>query len=311
MHTMKLISLIFISIFFLLSGIWISGENTIHQENDNELVSISESENTRHLMLIAGRASHSTGTHEHRAGVLIFERCLTGIEGLEVSTHFEGWPDDYSSFDRADAALFFMDGGGGHPIVQGNRLDFIQRQVDRGLSLGMIHYAVEVPADNGGKQFREWIGGHYETYHSANPIWEAHYEVLPSHPITRGVESFTARDEWYFNMRFRPNMVGVTPMLVAVPSDETRDGPYVHPRGPYDHIVEDKGRSEIMSWVVERGDGGRGLGFTGGHFHDNWGVDGFRTYILNALVWLAGVDVPMNGVQCAVTDDDLQQNLDR
>jgi len=27
---------------------------------------------------------------------------------------------------------------------------------------------------------------------------------------------------------------------------------------------------ETVGWVIERKDGGRGFGFTGGHFHTNW-----------------------------------------
>ncbi len=34
-------------------------------------------------------------------------------------------------------------------------------------------------------------------------------------------------------------------------------------------------------WAVERPNGGRGFGFTGGHFHDNWGNADFRKTILN------------------------------
>lgn len=271
---------------------------------------IQQTESSKHLMLIAGSASHSTGTHEHRAGVLLLERCLANVEGLQVTTHFEGWPEDESYFERADAVMLFMDGGGNHPVVQEGRLELIQSQIDRGLGYGAIHYAVEVPAENGGREYKEWIGGYYETAYSVNPIWEATFDNLPNHPTMRGVESFTARDEWYFNMRFRTDNVGVTPLLVATPTDETRDGPYVHPRGPYDHIQEAKGESEIMAWVVDRKDGGRGFGFTGGHFHDNWGIDGFRTVVLNSLVWITGLDVPMDGVQCNVSEEDLWENLD-
>ena len=43
----------------------------------------------------------------------------------------------------------------------------------------------------------------------------------------------------------------------------------------------------MLAWAVERPDGGRGFGFTGGHFHINWGDDYFRKLILNALVWAA------------------------
>ena len=69
------------------------------------------------------------------------------------------------------------------------------------------------------------------------------------------------------------------------PSRATRcaTAPTSIPKGPYAHIQADKGRAEAMMWAVERPDGGRGFGFTGGHFHDNWGNDDFRKVVLNAL----------------------------
>lgn len=283
----------------------------IDSEDTSKADSSNDADEPKRLVLVAGGPSHSTGTHEHRAGVILMEKCLEDVQGLEVSTHFGGWPSDDSAFDGADAVHLFMDGGGNHPVVQENRLQLMKEYIDEGMGFGAMHYAVEVPEGNGGEQYLDWIGGYYETNYSANPIWEAEYDYLPSHPIMKGVESFTVRDEWYFNIRFRPGMAGVTPLLVAKPTDDTRDGPYVHPQGPYDHIVERKGENEVMSWVVEREDGGRGFGFTGGHFHENWGDDNFRTYVLNALVWLSGADVPAGGVHCEVTESDLEENLDR
>src|SRR3954469_26034395 len=87
-----------------------------------------------------------------------------------------------------------------------------------------------------------------------------------------------------------------TPILVAKPSDEVRDGPYVYPKGPYKHIQENKGRAEAMMWAAERPDGGRGVGFTGGHVHRNWANDDFRKVVLNALLWICKVEVPADGV---------------
>ena len=51
-----------------------------------------------------------------------------------------------------------------------------------------------------------------------------------------------------------------------------------------------------LAWVTERIDGGRGFGFTGAHFHKNWADDNFRKVVLNAIAWIAKVDVPKNGV---------------
>ena len=113
-------------------------------------------------------------------------------------------------------------------------------------------------------------------------MWSPEFKEFPKHPIANGVKPFTIRDEWYFNMRFRDDMKGVTPILSAKPSDAVRDGPYVYPKGPYKHIQEAKGRPETMMWAAERADGGRGVGFTGGHFHRNWQDDNFRKVVLNA-----------------------------
>ena len=64
-------------------------------------------------------------------------------------------------------------------------------------------------------------------------------------------------------------------------------------------------------WGYERDNGGRGAGFTGGHYHHGWAVDGFRTVVLNAIVWTAGLQVPEGGVKSkALTEETLNANLD-
>jgi len=105
-------------------------------------------------------------------------------------------------------------------------------------------------------------------------------------------------------------MKGITPILVGKPDDETRQGKSSSPRGPYPHIVAASGREEVLAWAVERSDGGRGFGFTGGHTHKNWDNENFRKVVLNALLWTAHAEVPANGVECTVTDEDLKKNLD-
>ncbi|HKD37631.1 MAG TPA: hypothetical protein VKB78_12555, partial [Pirellulales bacterium] len=54
-----------------------------------------------------------------------------------------------------------------------------------------------------------------------------------------------------------------------------------------------------------------GYGFTGGHFHHNWGNDDYRKLMLNAIVWCAKAEVPPDGVNSTVTDADLKANLDK
>lgn len=276
----------------------------------------------RILVLVAGKPSHPPRMHEFNAGVQLLSKCLNDFPNLEVRVVLNGWPADESVFAEANALVFYMDGGGRHEVVQeeGRRLNLIDAWADRGVSLGFMHYGVEVLPDQAGQQFRRWIGGHYEHMHSCNPIWEPSFTGFPKHPVTQGVQPFTIKDEWYFNMRFVNDLSGnqpaeletlqFVPILVASPPDAVRDGPYVYPKGPYEHIQAARGRAETMMWVIQRNDGGRGLGFTGGHFHDNWDNDAFRTVVLNALVWLAGCEVPVGGVQSQLEAGDLDANLD-
>jgi hypothetical protein len=65
-----------------------------------------------------------------------------------------------------------------------------------------------------------------------------------------------------------------------------------------------------MMWTYDRPDGGRGFGFTGGHKHVNWYNDSFRKVVLNAILWLAKVEIPSNGVESRVSIDQIAKNLD-
>jgi putative membrane-bound dehydrogenase-like protein len=264
----------------------------------------------RKLVLIAGKPSHPPGMHEFRAGSLLLEKCLLGVPGFKIEVHTNGWVSDEKSFADADAVVIYADGGGGHPAVQGNHKETLGALMKRGVGFGAMHYGVEVVPTQAGAEFNEWIGGHYAKDISVNPIWEPDYQKFPTHPITRGVQPFKTKDEWYFNMSFREGMKGVTPILVAKPSDATRDGPYVYPKGPYPHIQAAKGRDETMMWAIERADGGRGFGFTGGHFHANWGNDQQRKLICNAFLWLAKAEVPAKGIESKISEADLAANLD-
>jgi hypothetical protein len=265
---------------------------------------------SKKLVMLSGRPSHGPLEHEFNAGVLLLEKCLSGVPGLEVEHYQNGWPKSEKAFEGASGILLYADGGPGHPFIQHNHLAIIGDFMRRGVGLMCAHYAVEVPRDRGGKQFQEWIGGYYEDHWSCNPMWTPQFTQFPDHEIARGVKPFTIRDEWYFNMRFRPERKGITSILAAKPSDATRDGPYVYPRGPYPHIQAAKGETETMMWAVQRPDGGRGVGFTGGHFHKNWRDDNFRKVVLNAAVWICHLAVPQDGIGSVVTDADIKQNLD-
>ncbi len=271
---------------------------------------VSHAEDKR-IVLIAGKPSHGPGEHEHRAGMLLFQKCLANFPGVKVEVCTNGWPTDPAVLSAAAAVVIYSDGGGGHPALQDDHLQQLDALVKRGVGFGCIHYAVEPTLEKGQNEFLDWMGGCFEINRSVNPTWEAEFKNFPVHPIARGVSPFKLKDEWYFNMRFRDGMKGVTSILAAVPDADTMyraDGP--HEGNPGVRAAVARGDLQTLLWAGERADGGRGFGFTGGHYHRNWGNDDFRKLVLNGILWVAKVEVPADGVKSSVTAADLEQNLD-
>ncbi len=264
----------------------------------------------KQIVLVAGHPSHGPGEHEFRAGSLLLQKCLNTIPGMHAEVYTNGWPKDAAAFDQAAAVLFFMDGGGGHPVAQGDHLQIVDALAKRGVGIACAHYGVEIPLKHGGTNFLDWIGGFYEDGVSINPVWTAEVKPAADHPVTRGVQPFKLNDEWYFNIHFRDGMKGVTPLLMATPDNETRQGRSASPRGPFERITAAAGHEEVLMWAVENPGANRGFGFTGGHFNRNWGDANFRKVVLNGLLWIAHAEVPQGGVASVVTPEELKQNLD-
>jgi type 1 glutamine amidotransferase len=254
------------------------------------------------IVLVAGRPSHGRGEHEFFAGCSVLMKLLAETPGVFPVMVRDGWPKHPAeTFAGAKSVVFFLDGGNGHPIIKNDHMAEIQKLIDAGVGFVNLHYAVEYPQKEG-KGVLDWLGGYYETGFSTNPHWNATFDHLPEHPITRGVKPFSIRDEWYYNIRFNPTRKGVTPILTATPPDATRGTPAAK---------EHPGRSEILAWAFDRADGGRSFGFTGGHFHKNWADENFRRLVVNAILWSAKLEVPAGGARVELDPADLKKNLDR
>jgi type 1 glutamine amidotransferase len=257
------------------------------------------------ILLVAGTQSHNPGDHEFFAGTAILMNLLKQTPNVWPVMARDGWPKDEKLFDRADSVMFYMDGRNGHPVVKkdahGDRMDRLQKLMDKGVGWANLHYAVDYLPQHG-KRVLGWMGGYYEPDYSINPHWDAEIRSLPKHPITNGVKPFTLNDEWYYGMRFLEDRKGVTPILQAVPPDKTRTTKYTATR---------KGEIETLAWAYERPAGGRGFGFTGGHFHRNWADENFRRIVVNALLWTAKADVPAGGAKVEFDPADLNKNLDK
>ena len=65
-------------------------------------------------------------------------------------------------------------------------------------------------------------------------------------------------------------------------------------------------------WLYERTQiPGRGFGLTGGHYHWGWAHPDLLTVTLNAILWIAGAEVPEGGFPTSVlTIEELEANQD-
>ncbi len=246
----------------------------------------------RKIVLVAGSPSHGPGEHEFNAGMIMADKCLRQNKGVESIIVKNGWPSDESVFDGASAIVFYMDGGEKSPLILDGHLERLGKLMAKGVGMACIHYAVEIPKNNGGPELLQWIGGFYERPYSTNPINTALVtQASPNHPISRGWKSFELKDEWYYKIRFTVGDKRITPILTTT-------------------LPKDAPRNETISWAIERADGGRGFGFTGAHFLSNWGNRDFRQLLINAMLWTAKIDLPKNGAKCEIPAEEVMLNQD-
>jgi len=275
------------------------------------------------VVFVAGPKSHGFFAHEHAAGCkLLAEHLEAANLGIKTVVVTGGFPQDQSVFNDADAVVVACDGGVRH-LLNKNLKEF-DEVMKRGVGLACIHYGVETTKGPAGDHFLKWIGGYFEPYWSVNPVWNAAFKLLPSHPITQGVMPFTMQDEWYYHMRFREatSAIGsIVPILSAHPPENTmkrlKPGVDKHPHHGNPDVADavlKRKEAQHVAWSYQRGEDynyGRGFGFTGAHFHENWASLDARRLVLNAIAWIAKVDVPKTGVPSKeVTMKDLLQNQD-
>jgi type 1 glutamine amidotransferase len=261
------------------------------------LTLISSNVFAQKIVFIAGPDSHGKGEHEHHGGSTLLVKAINeGLPGANAVLVQNGWPKDTTILNDAAAIVIYADGGGDHLVMP--HLAEIDRLAKKGVGLVMLHFSLEAPEGKVGNYFKDWIGGYFEINWSVNPVWEAAFASFPDHPISSGVKPFSITDEWYYHMRFADDMKNITPILQALPPESTlkgKDGTHSNNPAVRESVLVRK-ELQPVAWAIERPDGGRGFGFSGGHMHKNWANDNFRKIVLNAVAWTAKATVPTDGI---------------
>ena len=173
----------------------------------------------RKIILLSRQEEPWPGRPRLRADHAAFKVMLDNsnvAEHVRVEVHENGWPADEKTLDDADAIVFYSDGRDGDlyadvPFVLKDRMQVIQKQIDRGCGLMTMHFSTFV----NDKQGREAcsigsaaisIGrtttGKRNWYSKISQV-ETLELASRDHPILRGVpRMLQIRDEVYWKLRF-------------------------------------------------------------------------------------------------------------
>lgn len=251
------------------------------------------------VLIIVGPSNHAPGTHEVEAGGLVMQHCLThaNVSGVEATVSL-GWPKKEALLDKADTVVFIGD------AFPPNRLPGTEvmlarlgSMMNRGCGIVCVHYAnglhEQDVAKDGEHPLLHWMGGysafrcpHHNTIAKIFPKATI-TPAAPEHPISRGWKEFTVHDEPYINNYFGPIGNRPAPNVTALATSM---------------LPPEKPKKEIVSWCIQRDDGGRGFGIVMPHFYRSWKQDDLRTFILNGVIWTARLEVPREGVQTKLPD---------
>jgi type 1 glutamine amidotransferase len=244
------------------------------------------------IVFIAGSAFFKPGEHEYIGGCAALMDLVKQTKGTAGVLALD-WPKDPQTLQNARAVVFFVDGAEKHPVLKGDRAKQLQKLTEAGVGLVMLHQGVDVAKANG-EQMRSWMGASWEKGHSQRAHWITTYKDFPSHAITRGVKSFSIDDGYLYKLRFVPEMKGITPLLRSA-----------NPKG-----AKAKNEDEtIISWSYDRADKGRSFAFTGGHLHVSLAEEGYRRFLVNAILWAANLEIPESGAPVEMSAEQLKGYL--
>ncbi len=249
------------------------------------LSAASEPAPKRLLLLAQGPDGHPKGTHEYVAGQTILDQCLRNVPGLErtIIKADGDWPEGPDLLAKADGVVLFVSEGakwiGTNP---GRRAAFADLAKRRG-GLTVLHWGMGTkPADHI-EPFVALFGACHGGPDRKFKFLETQVRIAaPDHPATRGLADFTIKEEFYYQLKQLPD-AKLVPLLTA----------------------DIDGERPMVAWAWERPDGGRSLGYSGCHYHENWSRAEYRRFISQAILWTLKLTPPEKDFPAEVKAEDL------
>lgn len=256
---------------------------------------------TKKIVFLSGPKDHGwAGRHEYVKSLQLLEKSMLEASNLEdITTEFYigEAPRDPNTYKDADAIVILSSSDRTsrevHPLFPPepttveNTYDYetreflkmIDERVKNGMGVVVLHYANWVEHWTAREYFLDWTGGLWVQIASKNP--NTNWFISPEengHPILNGVEPWEFKEEIFSRFFLPPNMPARTPLLMGTPENNDI--------GP-----------QVVAWAYQPTETHRAFVFGGIDYHENLYMDEHRQFIINGIIWAAGIDVPSDGVK--------------
>jgi type 1 glutamine amidotransferase len=240
------------------------------------------------IVLIGGNPDHPKGTHLYMRECELLAKCLRQTPGIETDVS-NGWPKDEKVLEGVSALAFYSNPGA-EQLLAPDHAEKAEALLKSGVGLAALHWGTGIGDSNNAtlvEKYIDMLGGAFGAWSRFVFSPSRIRQIDAKHPICRGWSDFDLKDEWYLNMRLKPEVKPLAQVRYA-----EKDQP------PVDQVV---------MWTYERKDsnGGRSFANTLGHYHENFGLEAIRKSMLNGILWAAHCEIPSNGARCEITADDM------
>jgi hypothetical protein len=263
---------------------------------------------TKKIVFVAGPKDHGApGRHEYEKDLRTLAYSLehaSNLKGVVTKVYVGQVPRDLNEIK--DAAVIVLESSAEkitretHALFANNTttdgmsygpdetafLKGFDELLQKGMGLVVFHYSTQVGNATGKELLQNWLGGGWKDRFSTNPVDDWAMAPAPGaekHPILQGVKPWNYHEEVFCKFFFPPE-TQTTPLLVGTPAKSSIG-------------------AQVASWAYERKGGGRSLVMGGLDWHSNMQIEDNRRFLLNAIVWAAGMQVPAGGVQSAIPAD--------
>ncbi len=263
---------------------------------------------TKTIYFLSGPKDHGApGRHETKLDLLVLQRCIdsiSNVKGVKIVTKFldQRTALNIEDLKGVDAVIIecsaesssqqrthplFPPSGSNTKTYDKATLDYLA-QVDslhkKGMGIMVLHWGIVTANQKATSYYLDWFGQATLSGYSHNPA--GFWAVTPiesgkKHPIMRGVGPFNYKDEIFSQQLVNPNDAYRTDLLSGV-SEKTNQGA----------VTES---FAIASAYEKRG--ARGILWGGMDYHSALLNENYLRFVLNSIVWTAGVDVPAGGVK--------------